>query len=92
MESHKGAEVIGLVKKTRESSRCKHYDKMPIPELPNCASYRSIKNQLSIINALFDSYYRTWKEGNRIVGWRNNEATKYVRYILNRIGHLRDQG
>lgn len=94
VESRRSRTVKGIEsnQNVTERNRCKFYDRMPIYLVPNCASYQSKKNELSLMNILFGSYYRTWREGSATVGWVNAKKNNYIRYILNRMGHARDQG
>jgi len=90
-KSRTKARVRNISKKKRETAgRCKLYDRMPLPLLPNCASYVSRKNPLSIVDELFGTYQRTWKEGSEIIGFENTRPNAYVKYMFNRLGHLRD--
>ncbi len=74
----------------RVRDRCEYYDRIPVLLLPNSASYKSKNNQLSWIDLMFKDYYRMFKDGSDVIGWTNTQANSYVRYMFNRLGHLRD--
>lgn len=72
--------------------RCKHFDRMPIHLLPNCVSYLGENNKLSWLHALFGFKKRSDGQGGLMIGWRNTDRNGFLMYMMNLMGHERDEG
>lgn len=75
-----------------EGKRCKYHDLMPHHPLPNSTSYARKKSRLDQLCALFGKIRREDTGINRITNGKNVRANRYVRYQMNLLGQLRDNG
>ena len=79
VESHTKSKVKGVLRSSGGTSkkswekenlrheRCKHFDRIPVHLLPNCASFISKKNNLSLVDQLFGEQHREWKSSSEVI-------------------------
>lgn len=75
----------------KKNKRCKHFDRVPVHLLPYCVSYQGENNKFSWVYAMFELEKRSQYQGGLIIGWINTRDNEFLLYMLNLMGHKRDQ-